>query len=86
MTETVAETIQSIIATVTRVDTDEFDEETHFQNDLDVASLQIVEIAELTIQEVDGITEIPDDDLVELETVADFTTYVEENAGLEVEN
>lgn len=86
MTETVAETIQNIVATVTRVDTDEIDGDTHFQNDLDVASLQIVEIAELTIQEVDGVTEIPDDDLVELETVADFTTYVEENAGLEAEN
>ncbi|MCU4975880.1 phosphopantetheine-binding protein [Halobacteria archaeon AArc-m2/3/4] len=80
MAESVSDTIQNIIATVTRVDTDEFDGDTHFQDDLDVASLQIVEIAELTMQEVDGVVEIPDDDLVELETVADFTAYVEERA------
>lgn len=86
MSELVNETVEDVITTVTRVDAEEFDEETHFQDDLDVASIQIVEIAELTIQEVDGVSEIPDDDLVELETVGDFTSYVEESVEPGVEN
>ncbi|WP_207592592.1 phosphopantetheine-binding protein [Halomontanus rarus] len=86
MSELVNETVEDIIATVTRVDPEEFDEKTHFQDDLDVASIQIVEIAELTIQEIDGVSEIPDDDLVELETVGEFTSYVDESVEPRVEN
>lgn len=68
--------VDEIVADVLRIDVDEFDDETHLQEDVDAESLDYVEIAE-TI-EFDVGVEIPDEDLEEIDTVGDLKGYVDE--------
>ncbi len=69
--------VQEIIADRLRVDADSFAAETRFDGDtLDAESLDMVEIAEAV--EADLGVHVPDDDLADLETVGQFTTYVSE--------
>ncbi|MFA9414998.1 acyl carrier protein [Natrinema sp. HArc-T2] len=78
-TEGVPDRVEGIVADRLRVDADAFDDDTPFDGEaLDADSLDLVEIAEAIDAEV-GV-HVPDDDLEDLETVGDLTTYVAERA------
>lgn len=83
MVADIQQTVESVIEDVLQIDDDGLDGESTFQNDLGAESIQMVEIAELTKREVDGVDEIPDEDLADLETVAEFTDYVGDRAARE---
>lgn len=71
--------VESIVEDRLRVDSDEFDDETRFDGEtLGAESLDMVEIAEAV--EADIGVHIPDEDLEDLETVGELTTYVAERA------
>ena len=69
--------LEGIVADRLRVDREEFDDATEF-DDLEAESLDMVEIAEAI--EADVGVHIPDDDLAEIDTVADLKSYVAEHA------
>ena len=78
-TEGVPDRVEGIVADRLRVDSDAFDDETPFDGDtLDADSLDLVEIAEAIEAELD--VHVPDEDLEDLDTVGDLTTYVDEHA------
>ena len=66
-------TLEGIVADRLRVDREEFDDSTEFE-DLEAESLDMVEIAEAI--EADVGVHIPDEDLAEIDTVADLKSYV----------
>ncbi|MHC3437772.1 acyl carrier protein [Natrialbaceae archaeon A-gly3] len=65
--------LESIVADRLRVEVAEFDDSTEFE-DLEAESLDMVEIAEAI--EADVGVHIPDEDLAEIDTVADLKSYV----------
>lgn len=69
--------LEDIVADRLRVDREAFDDATAF-DDLEAESLDMVEIAEAI--EADVGVHIPDDDLAEIDTVADLKSYVDERA------
>lgn len=68
--------VNEIVADRLSLNQDEFDDGTHFEEDLDAESLDIVEIAE-AIEATIGV-HVPDDDLADMATVGDIKTYVTE--------
>lgn len=68
-------TLEGIVADRLRVEPAEFDDTTTF-DDLEAESLDMVEIAEAI--EADVGVHIPDEDLAEIDTVADLKSYVTE--------
>lgn len=74
-----AHVVDEIVADRLSLNKDDFDNRTHFKEDLDVESLDIVEIAE-TIEATIGV-HVPDDDLANLETVGELKAYVTERAN-----
>lgn len=65
--------LEGIVADRLRVEAAEFDDSTEFE-DLEAESLDMVEIAEAI--EADVGVHIPDEDLAEIDTVADLKSYV----------
>lgn len=69
------EVIESVIESVFRLDTADFDDETTFGPEgIDAESLDVVEMAERIGDATD--VHIPDEDLEDMETVGDVKEYV----------
>jgi acyl carrier protein len=66
--------VDEIVAERLRIDEDEFDDESRFEEDIGAESLDLVELAEAVEAEL-GV-HVPDDDLADLETVGAVKEYV----------
>jgi acyl carrier protein len=66
--------VDEIVAERLRIDEDEFDDESRFEDDIGAESLDLVELAEAVEAEL-GV-HVPDDDLADLETVGAVKEYV----------
>jgi acyl carrier protein len=66
--------VDEIVAERLRIDEDEFDDESQFEDDIGAESLDLVELAEAVEAEL-GV-HVPDDDLADLETVGAVKEYV----------
>jgi acyl carrier protein len=66
--------VDEIVAERLRIDQDEFDDESRFEEDIGAESLDLVELAEAVEAEL-GV-HVPDDDLADLETVGAVKEYV----------
>lgn len=71
--------IDEILAYRLSLTKNDFDNKTHFKEDLDAESLDVVEVAE-AIEATIGV-HVPDDDLANLETVGELKAYVAERAN-----
>jgi len=69
--------VVELLADRLQTTTEYLDDETHFEDDLDAESLDLVEVAE-AIEHRLGV-HIPDDDLAGLDTVGDVKQYVAEH-------
>ncbi|MBE6731856.1 MAG: acyl carrier protein [Ruminococcaceae bacterium] len=68
--------LREIIAEDVRVDPDEITMATDLIDDLDMDSLELVEIM-MAIEEHFGIEEVPEEELENLRTVGDIVEYIE---------
>ena len=71
--------IQDMISEQLGIEAEKITEETKFIDDLGCDSLDIVELT-VTVQDEFNLAEIPEDDLIKLQSVGDLLKYVEANA------
>ena len=71
----VFERIRELIRNQFEVDEASITAETHFVNDLDADSLDVVELA-MSIEDEFSIPEITEEDMREIQTVGDLVDYV----------
>lgn len=78
MADDILQRIKDIIVEQLGVEEDAITLETHFQQDLEADSLDVVELIMAMEEEFD--LEIPDEDAEKIETVGDAVEYIRENA------
>ncbi len=69
------EKIKNIIADVLDVELEDVKDEAHIMDDLDADSIAVMEIVMELEEELD--VEVPTEDILELNTVADIVAYIE---------
>jgi acyl carrier protein len=79
MEPTVEDRVKNIVAELLGVEKDEIDRSSHFRNDLDADSLDLVELIMEFEKEFGG--EIDDEDVQKIETVGQAIDYIEERMG-----
>lgn len=72
----VEERVKTIVANLLGVDEDQITSSSHFRNDLEADSLDLVELIMAFEEEFGG--EITDDDAQKIETVGQAVTYITE--------
>jgi acyl carrier protein len=78
-TEEISRRVQDVIATSLKLEPDQVKPEASFKDDLDVDSLDVIEMA-VAMEKEFGI-QVPDEALPKIKTVQDVIDYVESRAS-----